>query len=234
MQIEPVAIYHCPIADKFGIPRQPGLAGSLKGELTLIGKFARPEALRGLDAFSHVWLLWGFHLNSPTDSLTVRPPRLGGNERVGVFASRSPFRPNPIGISAVKIEKIDFEHGIIKLSGADLADGTPVYDIKPYIPYSDSIPDAAQGFTSREWRKLNVRFDEGVIEKFEQDTGKQCQELLEGLVQTLELDPRPQYQNDPGRDYGMRFSNFDVHFNVKDNTLTVNRITSVSDAPASF
>lgn len=234
MQIEPIAFYHCPIADKFGIPRQPGLAKGLKGEVSLIGEFARPEALRGLEGFSHVWLIWGFHLNAHSKSLTVRPPRLGGNERVGVFASRSPFRPNSLGISAVKIESIDFEHGTISLSGADLADGSPIYDIKPYVPYSDSIPEAKQGFTSHEWNKLEVRFGEGVKEAFEQSAGKEGPELLEQLVQTLELDPRPQYQDDPDRDYGMRFSIFDVHFTVKENILTVNRIANATDSPASF
>lgn len=213
MLIEPIAFYRCPIADKFGVPRQSGLASELRGSVELCAPFARPEALKGLSQFTHIWLIWEFSLNGPGRGLTVRPPRLGGNDRVGVFASRSPFRPNPLGLSAVRIESIDSERGIIAVSGADLADGTPIYDIKPYIPYSDSIPDAGAGFTSVQWDKLEVIF--------ECELDKELAALKDALVQILELDPRPQYQSDPHRIYGLSFAGRDIRFRVEGRTLYV-------------
>ena len=194
MTIEQIATFSSPVEGKFGLPRQAGLAPSLKGSVRLIGGFARPEALRGLEGFDYIWLLWRFNLNreSRESSLTVRPPRLGGNERVGVFASRSPYRPNPIGLSCVRVESIDFEHCIINVLGADLADGTPIYDIKPYVAYADSHPEARCGFVDRD-------------------------ELLSILAQ----DPRPQYQNDPEKTYGMVFSGRNVRFKVEGSILTV-------------
>ena len=218
MQLEPIAFYHCPIADKFGIPRQSGLAPGLHGEIVLCAPFARPEAMKGLSEFSHIWLIWEFNLNSPGKGLTVRPPRLGGNERVGVFASRSPFRPNPLGLSAVRIESIDSAKGIIAVSGADLADGTPIYDIKPYVPYSDCIHDAKAGFTSVRWDRLSVVFD---CELDEELTARK-----DALVQLLELDPRPQYQDDPHRLYGLSFAGRDIHFRVEGRTLHLIDISS--------
>ncbi|MCR5759672.1 MAG: tRNA (N6-threonylcarbamoyladenosine(37)-N6)-methyltransferase TrmO, partial [Bacteroidales bacterium] len=138
-EITPVAVYHSPLEGKFGVPRQSGVAADLRGEVRLEGRYRHPDALRGLEGFDYVWLIWGFSLSGgKPDALTVRPPRLGGNTRVGVFASRSPFRPNGLGLSCVKIESVDPENGVILVSGADLADGTPVYDIKPYVEYADS------------------------------------------------------------------------------------------------
>lgn len=218
MEVEAVAYYRSRLPEKFGVPRQAGLADRLRGTVELVNPYACPEALRGLEGFSHIWLIWGFHLNEKNSSLTVRPPRLGGNVRVGVFASRSPFRPNGMGLSAVKIESVDSVKGIIEVSGADLADGTPVYDIKPYIAYADSIPDAAQGFCSKEWAKLEVNFGPGIKDRLEK---KIDAAQIESLVQILSLDPRPQYQNDPERVYGLCFSGINVRFKVASSVLSV-------------
>ena len=161
MQIEPVAYFRSPLSEKFGLPRQAGLAESLRGTVVLEPAFRAPEALRGLDGFEYLWLIWGFHLNreDAAEGLTVRPPRLGGNERVGVFASRSPYRPNPLGLSSVRIESIDAEAGEIRVLGADLADGTPIYDIKPYVEYADSHPGVRSGFVDdTAWQPLKVVF----------------------------------------------------------------------------
>ncbi len=199
---------------KFGIPRQSGLAKSVVSKIVFEDGYKDPDSLRGLEGFSHIWLIWGFHLNPQTRNCTVRPPRLGGNSRKGVFASRSPYRPNGLGMSAVEIVSIDFEKARIKVRGADLADGTPVYDIKPYIPYSDSIPQASPGYTSKEWKELDVKFPEetdrifGTTEK-------------EALRQILSLDPRPQYQDDPQKEYGLLFAGRNVRFVVKDNVVEV-------------
>lgn len=215
MTIEQIATFSSPVEGKFGLPRQAGLAPSLKGSVRLIGGFARPEALRGLEGFDYIWLLWRFNLNreSRESSLTVRPPRLGGNERVGVFASRSPYRPNPIGLSCVRVESIDFEHCIINVLGADLADGTPIYDIKPYVAYADSHPEARCGFVdSNDWKELEV-----IIPDFLPFSEAEREELLSILAQ----DPRPQYQNDPEKTYGMVFSGRNVRFKVEGRILTV-------------
>lgn len=214
MTIEPIATYSTLLQEKFGLPRQAGLADSLEGFVSLKGEWACADSLRGLEDFSHIWLIWGFHLNPQTRNCTVRPPRLGGNSRKGVFASRSPYRPNGLGMSAVEIVSIDFEKARIKVRGADLAHGTPVYDIKPYIPYSDSIPQASPGYTSKEWKELDVKFPEetdrifGTTEK-------------EALCQILSLDPRPQYQDDPQKEYGLLFAGRNVRFVVKDNVVEV-------------
>lgn len=215
MTIEQIATFSSPVKGKFGLPRQAGLAPSLKGSVRLIGGFARPEALRGLEGFDYIWLLWRFNLNreSHESSLTVRPPRLGGNERVGVFASRSPYRPNPIGLSCVRVESIDFEHCIINVLGADLADGTPIYDIKPYVAYADSHPEARCGFVdSNDWKELEVMIPDSL--PFSE---AEREELLSILAQ----DPRPQYQNDPEKTYGMVFSGRNVRFKVEGSILTV-------------
>ncbi|MBO4684821.1 MAG: tRNA (N6-threonylcarbamoyladenosine(37)-N6)-methyltransferase TrmO, partial [Desulfovibrio sp.] len=160
MNIEPVAVFHSPVQGKFGLPRQSGLAASLEGVVELLPPYNREEALRGLEGFDYVWLFWEFSLNEDDLHLTVRPPRLGGNTRVGVFASRSPFRPTRLGLSCVKIAGIDAGRGVIRVLGADLADGTPIYDIKPYVPYADSHPDARGGFTdSAAWQPLEVVFE---------------------------------------------------------------------------
>lgn len=214
MTIEPVAVYSTLLHEKFGLPRQAGLAGSLEGLVSLRGDWACADSLRGLEEFSHIWLIWGFHLNRPSGNRTVRPPRLGGNRRTGVFASRSPFRPNGLGMSAVEIVSIDFEKAEIKVKGADLADGSPIFDIKPYIPYSDSIPAASPGYTALEWKKLRVVFPEGIDRVF-------APERLEALGQILSLDPRPHYQDDPQREYGLLFADRNIRFKVRDDVLEV-------------
>ena len=217
MQIEPVAYFRSPLSEKFGLPRQAGLAESLRGTVVLEPAFRAPEALRGLDGFEYLWLIWGFHLNreDAAGSLTVRPPRLGGNERVGVFASRSPYRPNPLGLSSVRIESIDAEAGEIRVLGADLADGTPIYDIKPYVEYADSHPGVRSGFVDdTAWQPLKVVFPREAYHTFEPAD-------LDALEQILAQDPRPQYQDDPERIYGLLFGDRNIRFRVEGGTLTV-------------
>ena len=166
MEIRPIAFFKSPVEGKFGVPRQSGVAPDLRGEVRLVAPYDNPDALRGLEGFDFIWLIWEFSLNGPSANLTVRPPRLGGNERVGVFASRSPFRPNPLGLSCVRIDSIDADKGIIHVLGADLADGTPVYDIKPYVAYADCIPDAVSGFAAEApGKKLDVFIPEELLEK---------------------------------------------------------------------
>ena len=217
MEIKPVAIFRAPLPEKFGLPRQAGLAESLQGTVVLEPEFRAPEALRGLDGFDYLWLIWGFHLNKETASegLTVRPPRLGGNERVGVFASRSPYRPNPLGLSSVRVELVDAAAGEIHVLGADLADGTPIYDIKPYISYADAHPDARSGFVDRhEWQPLRVEVPDDVAGQFSASDYR-------ALCDVLAQDPRPRYHDDPSRVYGMPFAGCDVKFRVADGTVHV-------------
>lgn len=213
--IEPVAIFHSPFSSKFGIPRQSGLVDELRGRIVLEDGYRDVNALRGLNDFDYLWLIWGFSANKAHDgkSLTVRPPRLGGNERIGVFASRSPFRPNGLGLSSVRI--VDIDKTDIIVSGADLMDGTPIYDIKPYLPYVDAHTDVRGGFTDkRQWHCLDVVIPESVSVKL---STQQASELKEILA----LDPRPHYQNDPTRVYGMPFNGNDIHFKVDNGVLTV-------------
>ena len=217
-----VARIESDFADKFGIPRQSGLVDALRARVIFEPPYRDPSAVRGLEQFSHIWLLWQFtRAVRETWSPTVRPPRLGGNTRVGVFATRSPFRPNPIGLSCVRLEEVrqDPDLGpVLLVRGADLMDGTPIYDIKPYIPYVDSRPDAAEGYTAQtRTYRLAV------------DCPAPLREVLppeqwEALAGVLENDPRPSYQNDPDRLYGMRFGGFEVHFTVSDGVLTVRQI----------
>ena len=217
MEIKPVAIFRSPLKEKFGIPRQAGVAPALRGKIVLEAEYRSAEALRGLDGFDYVWLVWGFNLNRETSGsrLTVRPPRLGGNDRIGVFASRSPFRPNPLGLSSVKIESIDFSSGIINVLGADLADGTPVYDIKPYVTYTDSHPEARSGFVdSNAWEGLEVRIPEEASSIFSEAD-------LAALRQILAEDPRPRYQDDEEKEYGLLFAGRNVKFKVKQGFLVV-------------
>jgi tRNA-Thr(GGU) m(6)t(6)A37 methyltransferase TsaA len=217
MEIKPVALFRSPLGEKFGLPRQAGLAESLRGTVVLEPAYRSPDALRGLEGFDFLWLVWGFHLNQETasDSLTVRPPRLGGNERVGVFASRSPYRPNPIGLSSVRIESVDAANGEIHVRGADLADGTPIYDIKPYVTYADSHPGARSGFVDgHEWKPLDVRLPREFFPCFTPAS-------IDGLFEILAQDPRPQYQDDPERVYGLLFEGRNVKFKVSDGVLTV-------------
>ena len=204
---------------KFGIPRQSGIIGSLKGRIVFEPEYRNAEAVRGLEDFSHLWLIWEFsEAVRDTWSPTVRPPRLGGNVRKGVFATRSPFRPNPIGLSSVKLEKIEIDPKlgpVIYVSGADLMDGTPIYDIKPYIAYTDSHPDAVSGFASKPAEYLlEVDFPDTLLNKVNP-------ELRESLIEVLAHDPRPQYHDDPERIYGMTFATMEIKFKVNGMKLTV-------------
>ena len=204
---------------KFGIPRQSGLCEELTGKIILTPDFRREEAFRGLEDFSHIWVLWQFSQAQRDDwSPTVRPPRLGGNKRVGVFATRSPFRPNNIGLSCVKLEKIDNtspDAPVLHISGIDVMNGTPVFDIKPYIPVADCRPDATDGFTAEtKDYTLDVVFDEELLSLLPE-------EKRNGAIKMLSLDPRPSYINDENRIFGVDFAGFDIRFRVNNDTLTV-------------
>ena len=206
-------------AEKFGIPRQSGLVSALRSAVVFEPEFRNPDALRGIRDYSHLWLIWEFsEAIRESWSPTVRPPRLGGNERVGVFATRSPFRPNPIGLSCVRLEDVRQEPAlgtILIVSGADLMDGTPIYDIKPYIPYADAYPEARGGFAQDAPQPtLTVDFPPDLLAGIPADR-------REALCAVLALDPRPSYQNDPARIYGMHFADRNIRFTVKDNALTV-------------
>ena len=211
--------------EKFGIPRQSGLVKESRGRILFEKEYNVPEAFRGLEDFSHIWVLWQFsEAVRETWSPTVRPPLLGGNKRMGVFATRSPFRPNSVGLSALKLDGVEFsekEGVVLHVSGADLLDGTPVYDIKPYLPYADSIPDAVGGFTeSLEERRLEVEFPSDLLKRVNE--GKR-----EALRAVLAADPRPSYQNDPEREYGMRFAEYEVRFKVEGKRLTVTEVEKI-------
>lgn len=204
---------------KFGIPRQSGVVEQLQGRIVFSPEYRNPDALRGIEGFSHLWLIWQFSEAVREHwSPTVRPPRLGGNTRVGVFATRSPFRPNAIGLSCVKLDRVDLhtpDGPVIYVSGVDLMDGTPILDIKPYIPYADSHPEAKEGFTSQNWeRSLSVEFPQEMLEQIPEDR-------REALIGVLENDPRPPYQKDPERVYGLPFGGAEVKFTVSDGVLTV-------------
>ncbi len=214
-----IAHIHNVFSTKFGLPRQSGLVSELRSTIVFEPAYRNPEALRGLDGYSHLWLLWQFHKAEREDwSPTVRPPRLGGNTRMGVFATRSPFRPNPIGLSCVRLESIEHttnQGTVLHVSGADLMDGTPIYDIKPYLPYVDSIPDARGGFAAEhENDHVDVVFPEEWLELIPPDH-------REGLKGVLRQDPRPAYQNDPERVYGFSYAGLDIRFKVCDGVLTV-------------
>lgn len=223
MTLKVIAHIRTAFPTKFGIPRQSGLVDSLRGEIIFTPEYRSADAVRGLEDFSHIWLVWQFSgAVRDTWSPTVRPPRLGGNTRMGVFATRSPFRPNPLGLSSVKLEGIEMrpEVGpVLLVRGADLMDGTPIYDIKPYIPYADCHPDAASGFTAQtQFHHVEVVCPEEVwaqVPAVERD----------GLRGVLENDPRPSYQHDPERVYGMEFAGLEVHFKVDGDTLTVTDIS---------
>ena len=210
-----IAKIHTDFPTKFGIPRQSGLVEELKGRIVFEPEFHSPDAIRGLDGFSHIWLLWKFNTHAENHSLTVRPPKLGGNTRMGVFATRSPFRPNNIGLSCVRLDRIDGTDLII--SGADLMDGTELVDIKPYIPYADCHPDAVGGFSKDGSERLKVVIPDSLLSVFPES--KQS-----ALIKVLELDPRPQYQNDPERIYGFNFAGFEIRFTVNNGTLFVKEL----------
>ena len=214
-----IARIHTDFPTKFGIPRQSGIVASLQGRIVFEPEYRIAEAVRGLEEFSHLWLIWEFSEAVREDwSPTVRPPRLGGNVRKGVFATRSPFRPNPIGLSSVKLEHIEIDPKlgpVLHVTGADLMDGTPIYDIKPYIAYTDSHPDAVSGFASKPAEYLlEVNFPEELLESVPTA-------IRESLIDVLAHDPRPQYHDDPERVYGMRFGNMEVKFKVEGLLLSV-------------
>ncbi|MDN5553819.1 tRNA (N6-threonylcarbamoyladenosine(37)-N6)-methyltransferase TrmO [Prevotella sp.] len=224
MIIEPIAYIHSPFNSKFGIPRQSGVVGSLKGSIVFEPKYRSADAIRGMEDFDYLWLIWEFSANSHAgSSLMVRPPRLGGNEKVGVFASRSPFRPNRLGMSSVKIDFIDYDAKdgpIINVLGADLMDGTPIYDIKPYVTYVDSHEGARCGFVDRnKWTKLDVVITDEDKAKLVQ--AGMNEELIAELTEVISEDPRPQYQDDNDKVYGMIFAGLDIHFVVKSGNATL-------------
>ena len=215
--VKPIAYIHTDFKEKFGIPRQSGRA-DLTAKIVFEPEYRNEDALREIEGFSHLWLLFDFSLAHKSEwSPTVRPPRLGGNRRVGVFASRSPFRPNPIGLSCVKLVTVEHSQqngDVLIVAGADLLDGTPILDIKPYLPFADCIPDATAGYAGEhENDRLHVEFPQALLSLIPED--KQA-----GLLQCLADDPRPSYQED-GRTYGMRFSDFEIKFTVKENVLFV-------------
>lgn len=219
MNIEPIAYFHSPFHSKFGIPKQSGLVEELEGSIVFCPEYRNADALRGLDEFDYLWLIWGFSANKhAATSLVVRPPLLGGNEKMGVFATRSPFRPNALGLSSVRISRIktDTTRGpVITVVGADLMDGTPIYDIKPYIPYADSHPEAKGGFTdTHAICRLTVVIPDCFHHLFSQSQ-------LQALYKVLELDPRPHYHKSGQKEYGMPYMDYDVHFTVNDGVLTV-------------
>lgn len=219
MDIEPIAHFRSPFSSKFGIPKQSGLVESLRGEIVFVPKYRNRDALRGLDGFDYIWLIWEFSANPHKASApVVRPPVLGGNEKVGVFASRSPFRPNALGLSSVRVESVEMDTAdgpVVRVLGADLMDGTPIYDIKPYVAYADCHENVRCGFVDRSVnRRLYVDMPADVARMFAPD------ELM-SLCKVLELDPRPRYQSDPGKTYGMPFAGYDVHFRVDGDRLIV-------------
>ena len=218
MEIKPIAYIHTDFKEKFGIPRQSGRVDTLKGKVVFEPEYSSPEAFRGLESFSHIWLIFDFSAaHTEIFSPTVRPPRLGGNKRVGVFATRSPYRPNSLGLSCVKLEKIEFSalrQACLTVSGVDLLDGTPIYDIKPYIPYADMKSDAKGSFSDEFSNyKLTVDFPLNLLTLIPE-------EKRNAVIGCLEDDPRPSYHNDT-REYTMLFANYDISFTVKDNILTV-------------
>lgn len=227
--ISPVAWFRSPFASKFGIPRQSGVVQELEGRIVPAEGFCREEAFRGLEGFDYLWLLWGFSGNEGRWSLTVRPPRLGGNKSVGVFASRSPFRPNGLGLSSARIVSIDLDGnnpGIV-VSGADLMDMTPIYDIKPYVRYSDSHPEARCGFTDgTEWHEAAVVFPDDLKKLFLRTAGIEGNgdNALAALTRTLAQRPVPQYCHDAERTYGMPFMGCDIKFSASEDTVTVTGI----------
>lgn len=223
MEITPIAHIHSDLKEKFGVPRQSGLVEALRAAVVFTPPYRVPEAVRGLEDFSHIWLIWEFsQARRETWSPTVRPPRLGGNRRVGVFATRSPFRPNSLGLSAVRLERVELDAPqgpVLHVSGADLLDGTPIYDIKPYIPYADARPEASGGFTGRTSRALlAVDCPPALLEQVPA-------EKREALLAVLAQDPRPSYQEDGARVYGMAFADLQVRFTASGGRLRVVEIT---------
>lgn len=221
MELKAVAKIENGFLSKFGIPRQSGLC-SAESAIVFEPEFRVPEAVRGLEEFSHLWLIWNFsETERQSFSPTVRPPRLGGNKRVGVFATRSPFRPNPIGLTLVELKRIEHDPArgeVLIVTGADMMNGTPIYDIKPYIPYADCRPDAKGGFAEAEkGRKLRVDFPENLLEKVAEEDRRPIREMLEN-------DPRPSYHNDPAREYRFEYKNYSLGFKVDGEALAVTHL----------
>ena len=222
MEINRIATIYTDLDGKFGLPRQSGLVPQLTGRISFEKEFRSKEAVRGLEGWSHLWLIWGFSKNTDAGwTPTVRPPRLGGNKRVGVFATRSPFRPNALGLSLVKLIKVDMDcpdAPVLVVGGVDMADGTPVYDIKPYNPEFESIPDAGRGFLENtEWNCLTVSDPKGLLNAVDADKRAALEELLK-------LDPRPHYQDDPKRIYGFSYAGMEIRFRVEENALILEEI----------
>lgn len=223
MELQVIARIHTELPEKFGVPRQSGLVPQLRGRVVFEPAFRNPDALRGLEEFSHIWLIWQFSEAVRSDwSPTVRPPRLGGNRRMGVFATRSPFRPNALGLSSVALERIELDPvlgPVLHVAGADLMDGTPIYDIKPYLTYTDSHPQARGGFTDGlAHQPLRVDCEEALLERLPEESRA-------GLVGVLAGDPRPRYQDDPQRVYGLSFAGYNVRFRVEGDVARVLDIT---------
>lgn len=225
MEFKTIAHIHTGFPEKFGIPRQSGIVET-PGKIVFEPQYNNPDAVRGLDEFSHIWLIWQFSESVRDDwSPTVRPPRLGGNTRVGVFASRSPFRPNPIGLSLVKLESIEYDHSlgpVLHVSGADILDGTPIYDIKPYLPYCEAKPDAEGGFAHR---VMDDSMQVVLTEDADLENAKEIpEEDLYTIKKLLAQDPRPRYQDDPERVYGMSYGEWEVKFTAGDGVIMVKSI----------
>lgn len=214
-----IARIHTDFTTKFGIPRQSGIIEELKAKIIFEPEYRCPDAVRGIEGFSHIWLIWQFSQAIRDEFVPlVRPPRLGGNTYMGVFATRSPYRPNSMGLSCVRLERVEYDDelgAILHVSGADLLDGTPIFDIKPYLPYTDSRPDASNGFApSSDECSLDVSFPDELLELIPENKRA-------AVTEVLRLDPRPQYHDDPDRIYGMGFAGFDIRFTVADRQLTV-------------
>jgi tRNA-Thr(GGU) m(6)t(6)A37 methyltransferase TsaA len=219
MKIEPIAKIENDYKDKFAIPRQSGIAAQIKSKIIFEKEYNNKDCVKGLEGYSYIWIIWGFSKNiRDKHSLTVRPPRLGGNKRIGVFASRSPFRPNNLGLSSVKLETIDYDEynrPTLIVSGADMMNGTPIYDIKPYITFSDCHSDAKCGYVDEtDFNILEVVISEDLCQKIDKSK-------LDTLITILQNDPRPAYQNNDERIYGFKFADYEIKFNVKGGTLTV-------------
>lgn len=226
MQLQIIARIHTDFPDKFGVPRQSGIVPELTGRIVFEPAWRSADAVRGLEAFSHIWILWQFEVGErKCPHATVRPPRLGGNLRMGVFATRSPFRPNPVGLSSVRLLRIEYtkkEGPVLYVSGIDMRDNTPVYDIKPYLPYTDSHPEAREGFAAQNKEKrLAVEFPQALLEQV-------APEKRQALLEVLAQDPRPSYQADPTRVYGMTFGGLNIRFTVDQTMLTVVAVESSS------
>ncbi len=226
MEIKAIAHFRSPFKSKFGIPKQAGLVADLEGEIVFEPEYRNTDALRGIEGFDFLWLIWEFSANRhAAKSPVVRPPVLGGNEKVGVFATRSPFRPNNIGLSSVRLSSVEWESSrgpVIHVKGADLMDGTPIYDIKPYVVYADCHPDARSGFVDeRKWDKLRVEMPD-TVKTYLLSQGLTDAKLAV-LVEVLAQDPRPHYQKNPDKVYGMPYEGLDVHFRVKEGVLTVEK-----------